>query len=126
MFCASAGSLRANAATSSVLVNATNRLYGTLFLMMILSIALLASIKENLMFFIPLFASVLAMALYKLTKLKVWMLIAVSLILLHAFSFLYALAMALTIGAFGAVLMLALLDVMVLLPLSDIYLTNKE
>lgn len=123
---ASAGSFRADAASNAVLSNATNILYGTLLLMMLLCIVMLVSIKENLMFFIPLFSSALAIVLYKLTKLKIWILLAIALILLHAFSFLYALAMALTIGAFGAVLMLALLDAMVLVPLSDIYLTDKE
>ena len=78
------------------------------------------------MFFIPLFASVLAVVLYRLTKLKVWILLATALILLHAFSFLYALAMALTIGAFGAVLMLALVDVMAIIPLADIYMTDRK
>jgi hypothetical protein len=43
-------------------------------------------------------------------------------ILLHAFSFLYALSMALTIGALGAVAMIAFLDMMVLIPLCDLYL----
>ena len=47
-------------------------------------------------------------------------------ILLHAYSFLYALAMALTIGAFGAVAMLAFLDVMLLIPMADIYVTSSR
>jgi hypothetical protein len=65
--------------------------------------------------------------LYRLTSLKVWLLAAIVLILLHAFSFLYALAMALTIGAFGAVAMLAFFDFMVLIPMADMYLTaNKK
>lgn len=51
--------------------------------------------------------------------------LAIALILLHAFSFLYALAMALTIGALGAVLMLAVLDVLVVVPLVDMYITQK-
>ena len=123
---ASVSSLRAKMGLSAVVHNATNKLYGTLLLMMILSAVLLVFIKENLMFFIPLFASVLAVVLYRLTKLKVWILLATALILLHAFSFLYALAMALTIGAFGAVLMLALVDVMAIIPLADIYMTDRK
>lgn len=126
VLCCSSGSLRAKAGTSVVLANAINKLYGTLLFMMLFSVVLLVSIKENLMFYIPLFASVLAVVLYRLTKLKVWILLAISLILLHAFSFLYALAMALTIGAFGAVLMLALIDVMAIIPLADIYMTDRK
>lgn len=120
------GALRANVGTSLVVMNATNKLYGVMMLQFFFSLLLLIFINENLMFFIPLLASTLAMFLYRLTKLKVWMLVALALIFLHAFSFLYALAMALTIGAFGAVLMLALLDAMVIIPLADIYLIKHK
>ena len=61
-----------------------------------------------------------------MTTLKLWIPVAAACVLLHAFSFLYALAMALTIGAYGAVLMLAFLDVMVLIPLGDIYLSDAK
>lgn len=125
VLCGSADSLRAKSVTA-VMTNATDKLYGTLLFMMIASALLLVTINENLMFFIPLFASVLAMALCRLTKLRVWFLIAVALILLHALSFLYALSMALTIGAFGAVLMLALIDLLAIIPLADMYLTGKK
>ena len=53
------------------------------------------------------------------------MVLAIGIILLHAFSFLYALAMALTIGAYGAVAMLAFFDLMVIIPLADIYLLSS-
>lgn len=125
VLCGSADSLRAKSVTA-VMTNATDKLYGTLLFMMFASAILLVTINENLMFFIPLFASVLAMALCRLTKLRVWFLIAVALILLHALSFLYALSMALTIGAFGAVLMLALIDLLAIIPLADMYLTGKK
>ena len=46
--------------------------------------------------------------------------------LLHAFSFLYALVMALTIGAYGAVAMLAFFDFMALIPLADLYLMPER
>ena len=58
----------------------------------------------------------------RLTTLRAWHIAAVALILLHTLSFLYALTMALTIGAFGAVLMLAYLDIRVMLSLSHLYL----
>lgn len=118
-------SLRKSAAASAALANAMNKLYGALLLLMILSLLLLVFISENLMFFIPLFAATVAIVLYRITKMKVWLLFAIALILLHAFSFLYALAMALTIGAFGAVMMLALLDILVVVPLAEIYIAKK-
>lgn len=120
-----AGSMRASAITNAVTRHAESLLYGTLVLMLVFSAALLFTIGENLMFFIPLTFAVAAMILYRLTSLKLWLPVAVALILLHAFSFLYALAMALTLGAFGAVAMLAFLDIMVLVPVADLYLTSK-
>ena len=121
------GSMRASAASNAVAKYAANKVYGTLALMLILSAVLLFTLGENLMFFIPLAFGTAALILYRLTSLKVWLLAAIALILLHALSFLYALAMALTIGAFGAVAMLAFFDIMVLVPMADMYLSaNKK
>lgn len=117
-----AGSIRANAGDSAALLHATNSLYGALIVMFILALVLMSAIGENLMFFIPLFAATVAIILYRTTRLRLWLLAAIALILLHALSFLYTLAMALTIGAFGAVLMLALLDVLVIIPLTELYM----
>ena len=118
------GSMRANAASNAAAKYAGNILFGSLALMLVLSAALLFAIGENLMFLIPLAFATVAVILYRLTSLKIWLPCAIALILLHAFSFLYALAMALTIGAFGAVAMLAFFDIMVLIPLADMYLLD--
>lgn len=120
------GSMRASAVSSATARYAGNMLYGTLTLMLILSAVLLFTLGENLMFFIPLAFATAALILYRLTSLKLWLLCAVALILLHAFSFLYALAMALTIGAFGAVAMLAFFDIMALIPMADMYLSSTK
>lgn len=101
--------------------HAYNVLYGTLALMFILSAVLLVALGENMMFLIPLAFGAAGMILYHMTNLKVWLVIAIGLILLHVFSFYYALAMALTIGALGGVLMLAFIALMVIVPLADIY-----
>lgn len=119
------GSMRASAASNAASKYAYNVLYGSLALMFILSVALLLAIGENLMFFIPLVCVTAAMILYHVTSLKVWMPLAIGLILLHAFSFFHALAMALTIGAYGAVAMLAFIDIMALIPLADLYLLSS-
>jgi hypothetical protein len=74
-----------------------------------------------MMFIIPLAFATGAMILYHLTNLRIWLPVAIAIILLHVLSFYYALAMALTIGALGAVLMLAFFDVMILIPLADLY-----
>lgn len=120
------GSMRANAASNAAAKYAGNILFGSLALMLVLSAALLFAIGENLMFLIPLAFATVAVILYRLTSLKIWLLCAIALILLHAFSFLYALAMALTIGAFGAVAMLAFFDIIVLIPLADMYLLDTS
>ena len=115
------GSMRASAAINAARHYAGNSLYGTMALMFVLSLALLLAIGENLMFFIPLVCASVAMMLYRLLPVRVWLLAAMVLILLHAFSFLYALSMALTIGALGAVMMIAFIDIMLLIPLADLY-----
>lgn len=120
------GSMRASAASNAASKYAGNILYGALALMFFLSAVLLFALGENLMFFIPLAFASAALILYRITSLKLWILCAVALILLHALSFLYALAMALTIGAFGAVAMLAFFDIMVLIPLADLYLSSNK
>lgn len=116
------GSMRANAGLNAARSHAFNALYGSLALVFLLSVVLLIALGENMMFMIPLAFATLAMILYHMTNLRVWLLAAIVLILLHAFSFYYALAMALTIGALGAVMMLAFFDVMILIPLADLYL----
>ena len=121
-----AASMRHSAGVTAASRNAFTVLYGTLFLMAVLSLALVFALGENLMFFIPLFFATVAVILWHATSLKVWLVAAIALILLHAFSFLFALAMALTIGAYGAVAMLAFFDLMVLIPLADIYLTERR
>ena len=78
------------------------------------------------MFFIPLVFATAGVMLYRVTSLKLWLVLSAGLVLLHAFSFLHALAMALTIGAFGAVAMLAFVDIMMLIPLADLYLTTTK
>lgn len=116
------GSMRASAAINAASRFAYGNLYGTMALMFFLSIVLQLTINENFMFLIPLLCAVAGMILYHLTSMRFWLLAAMVPILLHAFSFLYALAMALTIGAYGAVIMFAFIDIMLLLPLADIYL----
>lgn len=115
-------SMRASAVRNAAKGHAFNALYGSLALVFLLSAVLLIALGENMMFLIPLAAAVLAMILYHMTNLRVWLLVAIVLILLHSFSFYHALAMALTIGALGAVMMLVFFDFMVLIPLADLYL----
>lgn len=120
------GSMRASAALNAATGYSLEVLYGTLALMTLLSAVLVFTLGENLMFLVPLAFATAALILWRLTSLKVWLLAAIVLILLHAFSFLFALAMALTIGAYGAVAMLAFLDLMVLIPLADLYLMPER
>ena len=120
------GSMRASAVQNAVSTKALTTLYGTLALLLVLSAALVFAIGENMMFFITLAFATAGLILWRLTSLKVWLLAAIAAILLHAFSFLYALAMALTIGALGAYALIALIDFMVLIPLADLYLMSPK
>ena len=123
---AASGSMRSSASKAAVSHYAYKNLYGALALLFILSAVLLFVLGENLMFFIPLTCAAVAMIMYHITGLKLWLPAALFVILLHAFSFLYALSMALTIGAVGAVMMLAFLDFMVLIPMADLYLIQTK
>ena len=119
-------SMRSSASVTAATHYAYNMLYGTLVLMAFLSLVLLIALGENLMFFVPLAFAVIALLLYRLTSLRVWLLLGISATLLHAFSFLYALAMALTIGAVGAVLLIAAIDLMMLIPMADLYMMPSK
>lgn len=123
---AASGSMRSSASVNAASHYAYQYLYGALALMLVLSLALVLALGENLMFLIPLAFATFAMILYHLTSLRIWLPGAIALILLHAFSFFFALAMALTIGALGAVMMLVFLDFMVLIPLGDLYLLPSK
>ena len=123
---ASMNSMRSSASKNACTHYANNTLYGTLALMLILNVALLLTIGENLMFMIPFTFATAALILYRLTSLKVWLLAAIFATLLHAFSFLFALSMALTIGAFGAVMMIAAIDLMMLIPMADLYMMRDR
>ena len=120
------GSMRASAVQNAVSTKALTTLYGTLTLLFVLSAVLLVAIGENMMFFITLTFAAAALILWRLTSLKVWLLAAIVAILLHAFSFLYALAMALTIGALGAYALIAVMNFIVLIPLADLYLMSPK
>ena len=123
---ASSGSMRASASVNAAKHYAYNVLYGTLALLLVLSIALLLAIGETLMFIVPLCCATVAMVLYHLTNMRLWLPVAIVVVLLHAFSFYFALSMALTIGALGAVMMLAFFDIIVLIPLADLYLMPSK
>lgn len=118
----SMNSMRSSAAVTASTNYANNALFGTLALMLVLNVALLLALGENLMFMIPFTFATIAMVLYRLTSLRAWLLVAMFAVLLHAFSFLFALSMALTIGAFGAVMMIAAIDLMMLIPMADLYM----
>jgi hypothetical protein len=117
----SMNSMRSSATTTAVTNYANNVLYGTLALMLVLNIALLIAIGENLMFMVPFTFATIALILYRLTSMRFWLFAGIFATLLHAFSFLFALSRALTIGAFGAVMMIAAIDMMMLIPMADLY-----
>ena len=120
------GSMRSSASVAAASKYACTTLYGALTLMFFLSAVLLIALGENLMFLVPLCFATAGLWLWRLLGCRFMLVLAIVAILLHAFSFLYALLMALTIGAYGAVAMLAFCDFMVLIPLADLYMMPER
>mgnify|MGYP003482365699 FL=1 len=123
---ASSGSIRRSASSSATAKFAYNTLYGALLLLLVLSAVLLFAIGENLFTLVPLALALCGVILWRVTTLRLFLIVSVALILLHSFSFLYCLAVALTLGAFGVVVMIAFFDLMVLIPLIDLYVRRDK
>ena len=107
------------------MVRFVQNLYASLFTLMLLSFIALIIAGENMMFFIPLCIGTLSVMLWQATSSRIFPLLGVCLILLHAFSFVYIIAMALTIGALGLVLLVAFCHLNVVIPLAKLYLADK-
>ena len=107
------------------MVRFVQNLYASLFTLMLLSFIALIIAGENMMFFIPLCIGTLSVMLWQATSSRIFPLLGVCVILLHAFSFVYIIAMALTIGALGLVLLVAFCHLIVVIPLAKLYLADK-
>ena len=103
----------------------SSSLHTSLFTLMILSFLSLVIAGENMMFFIPFCIGTLTWMLWQVTSSRIFPLFGMFLILLHAFSFVYIIAMALTIGALGLVMLVAYYNLTVIIPLAKGYLTDK-
>ena len=84
-------------------------LHSTLLLQGISGIALLATLSENMIFFVPFAATTAATFLWSIKRWSIFPWMAIAVISLHAFSFIYIVAMALTIGALSAIALLTFL-----------------
>jgi hypothetical protein len=100
-------------------------LYASLFVLSIWSILALFIVGENMMFFLPLCIGTLTLMLWKATFARVFTLVGMVILLIHTFSFIYVIVMALTIGALGLALFVAFNHLIVLIPLANGYLTDK-
>lgn len=101
-------------------------LYASMLTLMVGSIVFFfIAYRENMMFFIPLCIGTLTLHLWKTTSARVFPLLGMAIILIHAFSFVYIVAMALSIGALGLVLFLAFHYLIILIPLAHGYLADK-
>ena len=79
-----------------------------------------------MLFLVPLAAAVLGILLRELCGLRIFLLAGIVLAVLHGVSFLYALSMALTVGALGAVLLLATFDLAVVAGLVRLYMERGK
>ena len=105
--------------------NTMQNITNALILLMIIGLAFQAILGENMMFFIPACIGTITLFLWKTTSSRIFPLVGMSILLLHAFSFVYILAMGLTIGALGIVLLIAFYNLIVIIPLANGYLTDK-
>ena len=99
-------------------------LSASLFTLMVLSLASLCFIGENMMFFIPWCIGTISLMLWKATSARIFPLLGMGMILLHTFSFVYVLALALTIGSLGIFLLVAFYNLTVIIPLAKSYLAD--
>lgn len=123
---ATLGSMRASAAYTAVAKHALTVAYGTMLLLFVLSAVFLGVVGENFMFSLPLTFGVAAMALWRMTNLKLLFPVSVFMIILAILSFLSILSLALTIGAFGAVLFIGILSFILVVSLTDLYVTTHK
>ena len=100
-------------------------LYSSLTILTVLNLIMALVFTESFMFLIPLSCSLIAILIWQATKLKFMIPIAVALIVMQSVSFYYLLAMALTIGALGAVMLLLFFSVPTLIALTEIYIEEK-
>lgn len=100
-------------------------LYASMLTLMVGSIVFFfIAYRENMMFFLPLCIGTLTLHLWKTISARVFPLLGMTIILIHAFSFVYIVAMALSIGALGLVLFLAFHYLIILIPLAHGYLAD--
>ena len=100
-------------------------LYASMLTLMVGSIVFFfIAYRENIMFFLPLCIGTLTLHLWKTISARVFPLLGMTIILIHAFSFVYIVAMALSIGALGLVLFLAFHYLIILIPLAHGYLAD--
>ena len=121
----SATAIRKSAAASGATKYSYNLLYGTMLLLLLLSAILLFAIGENFFFVLPLALAAASVFLWRITTWRGWLLAAIVVTLLHAFSFLYIVIIALTMGALGVLPLFMVIYLALLLPLADLY-TRKE
>ena len=100
-------------------------LYASMLLLIVGSIIFyLIAYRENMMFFIPLCIGTITLFLWKNTSSRIFPLLGMAILLIHAFSFVYIVAMALSIGALGLILLLAFYNLMMVILLAHAYLTD--
>ena len=119
-------SMRSSAAYSAANKYALTTSYGTLVLHLVVGTVLLILVGRNELFFVPLACGTFALALWRATGLKFFFPIALYLIIFHALEILTAIAGELTIGVFSIMLANGVLDLILILGLTDLYITSKK
>ena len=118
----SSSSMRANAAVNAANHYAYTTFYGALTLAFVPSVVMMFMSGYNEVFWIPVSCAVVSMVLYHMTNLRLCLLLGISAILLHIFPAIqYLYVYPLTIGSLGTLIAVAFLEIMILIPLVDLY-----
>ena len=107
--------------------NIRQNLYASMILLIAGSILFyFIAYHENMMFFLSLCIGTITLFLWDNTSARVFPLLGTAILLIHAFSFVYIVAMALSIGALGLVLLVAFYNLIVIIPLAHGYLVDTN
>lgn len=122
----SSSAIRKSASSSGATKYCFNILYGIMLLLVVLSAAAYFSVGENFFFAVPLAIACASLLLWRIIHWRGIILAGIVTILLLVISFCYIVAVALTTGAMGAVLMLVFIYAALLVPMIDLYCRKEK
>ncbi len=100
--------------------------YGAMLLQFIVAAVLLGLTGDNQLFLVPLACGTLAMALWRATSLKLFMPLAIFVIVIHSVAVMTAIATEMTIGLYAVLVANGILVFLLVLALADLYSLSRK